>query len=61
MRIAADLAQAYGLGLRSLVKQAGFAAIAAGSLASASGLRLRCYSVIHAVIIDPFPTKTSTT
>src|SRR5436309_11731841 len=42
-------------GFRNLAKNRGFAAIAAGSLALGIGGSTAMYSVIHAVILDPFP------
>ena len=44
-------------GLRSLAKSPAFAAIAAGSLALGIGASTAMYSVIYAVILDPFPYK----
>jgi putative ABC transport system permease protein len=43
--------------LRTLVKNPGFAIIAAGSLALGIGASTAMYSVIYAVILDPFPYK----
>ena len=42
-------------GLRNLAKTPSFAAIAAGSLALGIGGSTAMYSVIYAVILDPFP------
>jgi predicted permease len=42
-------------GLRNLAKARSFTAIAAGSLALGIGGSTAMYSVIHAVILDPFP------
>ena len=42
---------------RDLGKRPGFAAIAAGSLALGIGASTAMYSVIYAVILDPFPYK----
>jgi hypothetical protein len=44
-------------GIRSLRKNFGFAIIAAGSLALGIGASTAMYSVIYAVILDPFPYK----
>jgi len=43
--------------LRDLAKHPGFTAIAAGSLALGIGASTAMYSVIYAVILDPFPYK----
>jgi putative ABC transport system permease protein len=45
------------LGVRNLLKRPGFAIVAAGSLALGIGAATAMYSVIHAVILDPFPYK----
>lgn len=45
------------LGIRNLLKRPSFAFVAAGSLALGIGAATAMYSVIHAVIIDPFPYK----
>src|SRR5215471_8508889 len=42
-------------GARTLAANRGFAAVAAGSLALGIGGSTAMYSVIHAVILDPFP------
>src|ERR1051325_6081916 len=42
-------------GARSLTQSRSFAAIAVGSLALGIGGSAAMYSVIHAVILDPFP------
>src|SRR5881392_2143092 len=42
-------------GLRNLAKTPSFTAIAIGSLALGIGGSTAMYSVIHAVILDPFP------
>ncbi len=44
-------------GLRNLARSRAFAAIAIGSLALGIGGSTAMYSVIHAVILDPFPYK----
>src|SRR5215475_10796803 len=44
-------------GLRNLAKTRSFAAIAVGSLALGIGGSTAMYSVIYAVILDPFPYK----
>ena len=44
-------------GIRNLIKNPGFALIAAGSLALGIGASTAMYSVIYAVILDPFPYK----
>lgn len=44
-------------GLRNLARSRGFAALAAGSLALGIGATTAMYSVIYAVIINPFPYK----
>src|SRR6202790_4995921 len=44
-------------GIRNLAKNPGFALIAAGSLALGIGASTAMYSVIYAVILDPFPYK----
>ncbi len=44
-------------GLRSLRKKPGFTAVAAASLALGIGASTAMYSVIYAVIVDPFPYK----
>ncbi len=44
-------------GLRNLAGAPGFAALAIGSLALGIGGSTAMYSVVHAVIIDPFPYK----
>jgi putative ABC transport system permease protein len=44
-------------GIRNLVKNPGFAIIAAGSLALGIGASTAMYSVIYAVLLDPFPYK----
>src|SRR5689334_15928647 len=44
-------------GARHLAKMRGFTAIAAGSLALGIGGSTAMYSVIYAVILDPFPYK----
>jgi predicted permease len=44
-------------GIRNLIKNPGFAVIAAGSLALGIGASTAMYSVIYAVILDPFPYK----
>ena len=44
-------------GIRNLAKARGFAALAIGSLALGIGGSTAMYSVIHAVILDPFPYK----
>jgi predicted permease len=45
------------LGVRNLRKNPGFAAMAAGSLALGIGATTAMYSVIFAVLLDPFPYK----
>ena len=44
-------------GIRNLANARGFAALAIGSLALGIGGSTAMYSVVHAVIIDPFPYK----
>ncbi len=44
-------------GIRNLLRNPGFAIIAAGSLALGIGASAAMYSVIYAVILDPFPYK----
>ena len=44
-------------GIRNLARSPGFALIAAGSLALGIGASTAMYSVIYAVILDPFPYK----
>src|SRR5947199_1136928 len=44
-------------GARNLAANRGFAAVAAGSLALGIGGSTAMYSVIYAVILDPFPYK----
>src|SRR5258708_26002461 len=44
-------------GIRNLAKNPGFTIIAAGSLARGIGASTAMYSVIYAVILDPFPYK----
>ena len=44
-------------GIRNLAKSPGFTAIAAGSLALGIGASTAMYSVIYAVVLDPFPYK----
>ena len=44
-------------GIRNLTKSPGFALIAAGSLALGIGASTAMYSVVYAVILDPFPYK----
>lgn len=44
-------------GIRNLIKTPAFAAIAVGSLALGIGASTAMYSVIYAVILDPFPYK----
>jgi putative ABC transport system permease protein len=44
-------------GIRSLTKNPGFALIAAGSLALGIGASTAMYSVVYAVLLDPFPYK----
>src|SRR5437868_9716795 len=44
-------------GVRGLAQVRGFSAIAIGSLALGIGAATAMYSVIHAVILDPFPYK----
>jgi predicted permease len=44
-------------GIRNLTKNPGFALIAAGSLALGIGASTTMYSVVYAVILDPFPYK----
>ena len=46
-----------GFGARNLLKSPSFTAIALGSLALGIGGSTAMYSVIHAVILDPFPYK----
>jgi hypothetical protein len=48
-------------GIRNLVKNPGFAIIAAGSLALGIGASTAMYSVIYAVLLDPFHIRTSIT
>jgi predicted permease len=47
--------QDFRFGLRTLLKYPAFTAIAVGSLALGIGATTAMYSVIHAVILDPFP------
>ena len=52
-----DLARDARFGMRSLRKSPGFAAMAAASLALGIGATTAMYSVIYAVVLDPFPYK----
>src|SRR6266403_5907225 len=45
------------LGIRNLARGRGFTAMAVGSLALGIGASTAMYSVIYAVILDPFPYK----
>ncbi|HWR51948.1 MAG TPA: ABC transporter permease [Bryobacteraceae bacterium] len=45
------------VGLRGLLRQRGFTAVAVGSLALGIAAATAMYSVIHAVVLDPFPYK----
>src|SRR5450755_2130876 len=47
----------FRFGIRNLAKNPGFAIIAAGSLALGIGASTAMYSVIYAVILNPFPYK----
>jgi putative ABC transport system permease protein len=47
----------FRFGIRNLAKNPGFAPIAAGSLALGIGASTAMYSVIYAVVLDPFPYK----
>lgn len=57
LMLTGQFAEDIRIGMRSLLKRPGFAAVAAGSLALGIGAATAMYSVIHAVIIDPFPYK----
>src|SRR3954465_4667035 len=52
-----SLVQDLRYGIRNLRKARGFTAIALGSLALGIGGSTAMYSVIYAVILDPFPYK----
>src|SRR5580693_8991481 len=52
-----DLTRDMRFGLRSLRNSPSFAAMAAGSLALGIGATTAMYSVIYAVVLDPFPYK----
>lgn len=52
-----QIGQDLRVGVRGLLKRPGFAVVAAGSLALGIGASAAMYSVIHAVILDPFPYK----
>ena len=52
-----DFARDIRLGLRNLRSSPGFAVMAAGSLALGMGAATAMYSVIYAVLLDPFPYK----
>src|ERR1700728_4627493 len=44
-------------GQRQLLKSPGFAAVVIGSLALGIGASVAVFSVVHAVLLDPFPYK----
>jgi hypothetical protein len=52
-----ELARDARFRMRSLRKSPGFAVMAAGSLALGIGAATAMYSVIYAVLLDPFPYK----
>src|ERR1700721_1991057 len=52
-----DLTRDIRFGIRSLRNSPGFAVMAAGSLALGIGATTAMYSVIYAVLMDPFPYK----
>jgi putative ABC transport system permease protein len=52
-----ELARDIRFGIRNLFKSPGFALMAIGSLALGIGATTAMYSVIYAVLIDPFPYK----
>jgi predicted permease len=52
-----ELIRDFRVGIRNLRKNPGFAAMAAGSLALGIGATTAMYSVIFAVLLDPFPYK----
>jgi predicted permease len=53
----AILAQDLAFGLRQLLKSPGFAAIVIGSLALGIGASVAVFSVVRAVLLDPYPYK----
>ena len=57
LQLVEQLVQDFRLGVRNLLKRPAFAIVAAGSLALGIGAATAMYSVIHAVILDPFPYK----
>ena len=52
-----DLARDMRFGMRNLRKSPGLALMTAGSLALGVGATTAMYSVIYAVLLDPFPYK----
>ena len=47
-------------GIRGLARNPGFTILAVTSLALGIMATTAIYSVLHAVVLDPFPTRTST-
>jgi predicted permease len=53
----ADVSQDVVFGLRQLLKSPGFAAVVIGSLALGIGASVAVFSVVRAVLLDPYPYK----